>query len=116
MLSPVINSFSKFSMKPPGFTGRQPPSPMLTAFDVDPRQLLRRRSSLVVDDLVPDFKRHSLTDGPAISEEGESNGVNGHSKPKDDDKTRKLSKEEEKKKPTQFQEPDANSLLDAFGF
>jgi hypothetical protein len=88
---------------------------MLSAFDVDPRLVLRRRSSLVVDDLPPDFKRHSITDEPSISEEVESNGVNGHDK-QADEKRKQPKQEEKKKKPTQFQEPDANSLLDAFGF
>ncbi|KAF2674851.1 WD repeat protein-like protein [Microthyrium microscopicum] len=113
-LSPSTTSFSKQSLHLPSHQGHQPPSPMLSAFDMDPRLVLRRRSSLVVDDLPQELKRHSITDEPTIDEEVESNGMNGHDK-KSTEKE-KAPKQEEKKKPTQFQEPDANSLLDAFGF
>jgi hypothetical protein len=68
-----------------------------------------------------DFKKHSLTaeGGSIIEEEGPTSGINGTTeeggvpetvdgKNKDEIKGKKL--------PTSFQEPDANSLLDAFGF
>jgi len=96
----------------------QPPS-ALQGFDIDPRRILRRRSSLVVADLPlsptneQHHKRPSIKDGSMIKEEvGETNGtMNG---------TNGVEKEKvvEKKKPppTQFKEPDANSLLDSFGF
>jgi hypothetical protein len=75
--------------------------------------VLRRRSSLVIDDLpADDIHKHMQHEEPSISEEMETNGVNGTDKPDGD-----LDKKEEKKPPpTQFKEPDANSLLDAFGF
>ena len=53
----------------------------------DPRKLLRRRSSLVVDDMTSAKLRHE--------EKGKSGG---------------------KPAPTVFEEPDAGSLLDSFGF
>ncbi|KAF2706302.1 hypothetical protein K504DRAFT_459602 [Pleomassaria siparia CBS 279.74] len=83
-------------------------------FAFDPRKLLRRRSSLVVADLP---KREHVanalvgTVGSTVKEEdSDSDGV---AEKKKDEK-----KPEEKKKPapTQFTEPDASSLLDAFGF
>jgi hypothetical protein len=74
---------------------------------------MRRRSSLVVADLpVNEFKRLSVSghEDPAIEEEveAETNGniPNGFGEKKNS----------KKKAPTQFQEPDANSLLDSFGF
>jgi hypothetical protein len=75
---------------------------------------------MVIDDRALESLRHSmLTEDhePGISEESETNG-NGtrspvHWKPRPEPATPKV---EEKRKPTQFQEPDANSLLDAFGF
>ena len=75
-------------------------------FDFDPRKLLRRRSSMVVADLpIREFKKGE--DKEALKEER-------------DDEEEKEEKEEEKPKkkppPAQFNEPDANSLLDAFGF
>jgi hypothetical protein len=83
---------------------------LLHAFDVDPRSIMRRRSSLVVDDLPPEMRaalQHRLEDSSVISEDeghAEPNGVNVGALA------------EEKRMPTQFQEPDPNSLLDAFGF
>ncbi|KAL1614331.1 regulator of (H+)-ATPase in vacuolar membrane [Diplodia seriata] len=119
--------------------GSGPPSPVAT-YDIDPRKLLRRRSSLVVADLPV---RSSALDGfggvdergdggVVVEEEEEEegdgggegrNGVNGDAaaaveKDKDKEKAKEKEKEKEKKKPppTQFHEPDANSLLDSFGF
>jgi hypothetical protein len=67
-----------------------------------------------VDDLTEEFRRHSLTEEPAIVEDEEPLNLNGNgTKPKPE------KPEEEKKKkppPTMFHEPDANSLLDSFGF
>lgn len=56
---------------------------------IDPRKLLRRRSSLVVAD---------LPTSPMVGEMRSGGG--GFSKPP----------------PSVFEEPDANSLLDSFGF
>lgn len=70
---------------------------------VDYRKLLRRRSSLVVADMP--VRRADVLQKPAVSE------IAPGGKPK---------KEEQKPKPkpppTVFHEPDANSLLDSFGF
>jgi hypothetical protein len=116
ILSPVSDSFAKLSMQSP----HQQKSPMLHSYDVDPRRLLRRRSSLVIDDLPHDLKHHTLTDSSAIEEEPETNG-NGNNGSrnggKDENKiSMKLDEKKKKPPPTQFKEPDANSLLDAFGF
>lgn len=125
-VSSSVTSLHKPPLQSPTFGGPfglQPPSPMTGAFDIDPRKLLRRRSSLVVADMpVGEFKRHSLIgEGDVIEEEKDvSNGVNGvgtNGKVKEEAKANdKSAKTKEKKQPTQFQEPDANSLLDAFGF
>jgi hypothetical protein len=119
---PFTGSLHTSQIPPSPRSTRQAPSPLIQAFDLDPRRILRRRSSLVVDDLPADFKRHSLTDDAGILEELEpTNGVNG--KPdgikiehQDEKSPVPLSSSAEKKKPTQFEEPDANNLLDVFGF
>lgn len=84
----------------------------LDGFDIDPRKILRRRSSLVVADLpATGHRRTSFGHDSAIQEE-EKNGVDGS------DGTNGFKTEQKKKRPppTQFKEPDANSLLDSFGF
>lgn len=100
----------------------QPPS-ALDGFDIDPRRLLRRRSSLVVADLplsptIEHHKKLSLTDGSAIAEEAVPSGnVNGTGKTNTNGfRQDEEPKEKKKPPPTQFVEPDANSLLDSFGF
>lgn len=76
---------------------------------VDYRKLLRRRSSLVVADMpvrLSDSTTLSVdakkTDGADISAESQSQKQQAQEKPKPP--------------PTMFHEPDANSLLDSFGF
>lgn len=66
--------------------------------EIDPRRLLRRRSSLVVADLPvsPVAVSHAV---PAEMKSG------GH-----------LPKQQPAPPPTVFEEPDVNSLLDSFGF
>ncbi|KAF2488393.1 hypothetical protein BU16DRAFT_623447 [Lophium mytilinum] len=83
--------------------------------EFDPRMLLRRRSSLVVADLpTREHVRNALQEAEGDIEsddeedeeeeaEGKMDGVKEKEGPK-------------KPPPTQFQEPDAGSLLDAFGF
>lgn len=70
---------------------------------VDYRRMLRRRSSLVVADMP--VRRADVLQEPAVSE------ITSGEQPM---------KEEQKPKPkpppTMFHEPDANSLLDSFGF
>lgn len=81
----------------------------LDGYDIDPRKVLRRRSSLVVADLP--VLTHVNGDGheKAIDESGDES-----------DEEERDGKEEgvakRKPPPTQFKEPDANSLLDSFGF
>ena len=68
---------------------------------VDYRQLLRRRSSLVVADMpvrLADVAQKSAIPETAV------------------DDSKKLEKPKPKPPPTMFHEPDANSLLDSFGF
>lgn len=84
-------------------------------FDFDPRKLLRRRSSLVVADLPT---REHLSNALA-AEKGslaEASSESEEEKEKAEKKTEEKKTEPKKPPPTQFQEPDSNSLLDAFGF
>lgn len=90
-------------MHSPTLYAHQPPS-ALDDFEIDPRKLLRRRSSLVVADLPP----------RAVVKPGLANGEDA--KETNSGAERRETMADDKKKPTQFQEPDANSLLDAFGF
>lgn len=121
------------------------PHQAATDFDFDPRKLLRRRSSLVVADLpTREHVRNELArnDGGVAEEESgddedeedeeedqgkvgsdEEEEEEGNSDEEDDEEEEQSEEEEEPAKPvskkpppTQFQEPDANSLLDAFGF
>jgi hypothetical protein len=68
---------------------------------VDYRKLLRRRSSLVVADLP--VRLADKTHNPSIPETSA-------------DDSKKQEKPKPKPPPTMFHEPDANSLLDSFGF
>jgi hypothetical protein len=92
---------------------------LLHALDVDPRSIMRRRSSLVVDDLPPEVRaavRHRLEDASVVSEDDElePNGV--HRGGAEEEKKAPGSPVAAAKKPAQFKEPDPNSLLDSFGF
>lgn len=88
------------------------PSAKSTDFDFDPRKLLRRRSSLVIDDLSTREKiREMMTTGNVQDRVAEVKAAMEMGKAKEEKK-----EPEKKPPPTQFQEPDANSLLDAFGF
>ena len=133
----------EFLLPPPptkATSGRPPLSPSMprqsyqsqgrnqsaTDFDFDPRKLLRRRSSLVIADLpVREHAHNDLAESKGTLEEsresGEEDGEKEGEEDEEDEKDKKnheKPKEEPKKKPppTQFNEPDANSLLDAFGF
>ena len=71
---------------------------------------MRRRSSLVVADLpTRELISNALANGGTVPEE------NGNEEESDGPSKREV-KGEKKPPPTQFQEPDANSLLDSFGF
>ena len=108
--------------KSPGYFN-QPPS-AIDGLDIDPRRLLRRRSSLVIADLpvspvAEHHKKLTSADANAIAEEKEpreTNGVQELSKKRDDEEEEKEKQKKKKPPPTQFVEPDANSLLDSFGF
>ncbi|KAK7518148.1 RAVE protein 1 C terminal-domain-containing protein [Phyllosticta citriasiana] len=110
-----------------------PTSPYDYAFD--PKKLLRRRSSLVVQDLPVRSALDGFADGstdaqvngggvngaPGVNGHGRENGhENGDAETDGGEKKREEDDEAEGKKkkppPTQFVEPDANSLLDSFGF
>jgi RAVE protein 1 C terminal len=86
---------------------RAPPPPIRrpslnSAKARDPRQLLRRRSSLVVDDMPRLSSPRSMRGPPSpdIKEDAFAKATAGAKKPP----------------PTVFEEPDASSLLDNFGF
>lgn len=113
--------------------GRPPLSPMMpresfhangrnqsaTDFDFDPRKLLRRRSSLVVADLpTREQIKNDLTTSKGMLEESEhEEDEDGEVEDKPEEEKRKKQEVPKKKPPpTQFNEPDASSLLDAFGF
>jgi hypothetical protein len=113
--------------------GRPPLSPMMpresfhahgpnqsaTDFDFDPRKLLRRRSSLVIADLpTREHVKNDLTESKGTLEEAEESSGNEDVENMGDVMKKGGKKEEPKKKPppTQFKEPEASSLLDAFGF
>jgi hypothetical protein len=88
------------------------PSAKSADFDFDPRKLLRRRSSLVIDDLSTREKIKEMMASGNVQD-----GVAEVKAAIEKGKAKEEKKEPEKKpSPTQFQEPDANSLLDAFGF
>jgi hypothetical protein len=92
-------------------------------FNFDPRKLLRRRSSLVVTDL-PTREHPSKTLAnekyglAEVESESDESGDEPNEKETDGAADGKKDGEGEKKKPppTQFQEPESSSLLDAFGF
>ncbi|KAF2744645.1 hypothetical protein M011DRAFT_470243 [Sporormia fimetaria CBS 119925] len=75
----------------------------LEQLDIDPRKLLRRRSSLVIDDMSTKQRVKELLERAKAEREEREKG-------------KMEEKEEKKPPPTQFHEPEAESLLDAFGF
>ncbi|GME64981.1 wd repeat protein [Neofusicoccum parvum] len=103
---------------PPHSSHHGPLSPGAGAgatYDIDPRKLLRRRSSLVVADLPAREEVRSALDGFVDEVGGEANGeVNGEAN--GNGVANGAAEQKKKAPPTQFHEPDANSLLDSFGF
>ncbi|KAF2193650.1 WD repeat protein-like protein [Zopfia rhizophila CBS 207.26] len=90
------------------------PNNSVSDFDFDPRKLLRRRSSLVVADLpAREHVRDLLGESGTLEEETSS-------EEESDEEDRRVEEnkvaEQKRPPPTQFREPDASSLLDAFGF
>ena len=99
-------------------------------YDFDPRKLLRRRSSLVIADLpTREHMSNALAESKGtlkeVSSEDEDEDaakatkIGGKGKGRGKSEGGEETKHDEKKNkppPTQFREPDANSLLDAFGF
>lgn len=142
----LVKSWEFLLTPPPKVVpGRPPLSPMMprdnfhangpnqaaSDYDFDPRKLLRRRSSLVVADLpTREHVKNELAqhDGAVPEEKDEDEDVDdgggeGSDNNEGDEEEEESEEEEEpvkpapkKPPPTQFQEPDANSLLDAFGF
>jgi hypothetical protein len=117
----------EFLLPPPGQPTVSPVKNYNTASDphFDPRKLLRRRSSLVVADLpIREHAHNELAEAEGRVEEEEEEGKEEVDRDKEANEEQEEKKEEEKPKeeakkkppPTQFNEPDANSLLDAFGF
>ena len=125
----------EFLLPPPlskALPGRPPLSPAMpresfhahrpnrssSEFEFDPRKLLRRRSSLVVADLpTRDFIKNDLAESRGTLEEREESEEEEKEKEEQTKEQEKPQSEEKKKPPpTQFREPDANSLLDSFGF
>ncbi|KAF2260540.1 hypothetical protein CC78DRAFT_536306 [Lojkania enalia] len=86
-------------------------------FDFDPRKLLRRRSSMVVADLPArgHLSKVLTARKDGVKEESEVESDMGSDDEVDGEERQRIT-EEKKPPPTQFQEPDASSLLDAFGF
>jgi hypothetical protein len=70
----------------------------------DPRKLLRRRSSLVVDDIQHGLLSARVTQSPDVKAGA------------DPFKIHKATEGAKKPPPTVFEEPDMSSLLDSFGF
>ena len=101
-------------------------------YDFDPRKLLRRRSSLVIADLPTrehmsnalaeskgTLKEVSSEDEDEDEDAAKATKIGGRGKGRRKSEDEEETKHDEKKNkppPTQFREPDANSLLDAFGF
>jgi hypothetical protein len=135
MLIRVVKTWEFLTPPPAKSSVREPLSPAFPRssshanqnekdFDFDPRKLLRRRSSLVVADLPtrehPSKALANDKDGLAeVSSESDESGEEEDGKAMDGETDGKKDNEGEKKKkppPTQFQEPESSSLLDAFGF
>jgi hypothetical protein len=90
-----------------------------TDLEFDPRKLLRRRSSLVVDDLPA--REHikddyTATKGTLEEDDEEGSEEDGEDGKVERNKNREQDEPKKKPPPTKFHEPDASSLLDAFGF
>ncbi|KAK5159719.1 hypothetical protein LTR04_004793 [Oleoguttula sp. CCFEE 6159] len=102
---------------------RQPAQQSPSALEgFDPRKMLRRRSSLVVADLPPPVSPRaqvqrtvSLLDDFEMDNGRKEQGGKEKEKEKEEEKESKGG-EVKKEPPKVFKEPDANSLLDAFGF
>ncbi|KAK3077664.1 hypothetical protein LTS18_009626 [Coniosporium uncinatum] len=104
-IPPLPTRFPSHSAQSPVLTTHQPSA--LDAYDINPMQLLRRRSSMVVNDLPTREMARSVLD-----DFQETNGTTR----KEEAPKPKAEPEKRKPPPTQFKEPDANSLLDSFGF
>jgi hypothetical protein len=125
----LVKTWEFLTPPPPKITpGRPPLSPAMPResfqangpnqsaldFDFDPRKLLRRRSSLVVADMpAREHVKNDLAASKGTLDEAEDEGVE---KEEEDTAEEKYEQPKKKPPPTQFQEPDSSSLLDAFGF
>lgn len=99
----LVRHWEFLGMPPTSKTLQNQPALELREDGVDYRKLLRRRSSLVVADMPV-----RSTDSATVSVEAKRTPAT--------DGTRKDEPPKPKPPPTMFHEPDANSLLDSFGF
>lgn len=86
---------------------------LIAMMDKEPRKVMRRRSSLVVNDLAL-VNLHAGRHEDVVVEEVDANSTDG--KVKEEEQKTGGAQKVEKRAPTQFTEPEANSLLDSFGF
>lgn len=102
----LVRHWEFLGIPPTSKTLQNQPALELDENGIDYRKLLRRRSSLVVADL------------PIRPVDAASLSAAADKKDKADDATEKKEQPPQKPKPppTMFHEPDANSLLDSFGF
>ncbi|KAJ5904487.1 hypothetical protein N7504_006870 [Penicillium tannophilum] len=101
----LVRHWEFLGIPPTSKTLQNQPALELDQNGVDYRKLLRRRSSLVVADLPV-----RLTSSASVSADAKNSAV------ADESQQKPAAKPKPKPPPTMFHEPDANSLLDSFGF
>lgn len=101
----LVRQWEFLGIPPTSKTLQNQPALELDQNGVDYRKLLRRRSSLVVADLPV-----RLTRPASVSADANNSAV------ADESQQKPAAKPKPKPPPTMFHEPDANSLLDSFGF
>lgn len=101
----LVRHWEFLGIPPTSKTLQNQPALELDQNGVDYRKLLRRRSSLVVADLPV-----RLTSSASVSADANNSAV------ADESQQKPAAKPKPKPPPTMFHEPDANSLLDSFGF
>lgn len=88
---------------------------LFAMMEKEPRKVMRRRSSLVVNDLeLVNLRAGDGRHEDVVVEEVDTTSTNG--KVKEEERKKGETQKVEKRAPTQFTEPEANSLLDSFGF
>lgn len=101
----LVRHWEFLGIPPTSKTLQNQPALELDQNGVDYRKLLRRRSSLVVADLPV-----RLTSSASVSADAKNSAI------ADESQQKPAAKPKPKPPPTMFHEPDANSLLDSFGF